>query len=243
MRAGRPLRSGSFAAACAVGVLDGLLASSSGRAIAVLLTAGAMVLASSVAFAENDYQRAFALAAGGRLAAANRTLVRAEHWFPDFSNLWFTNADLLRHWARTLPVHDPARGRLAHLAWQDLARAERLNPWQPQTFVIRAALLSQEGAWLGPHADAAALRAVHQALARDPRFYPARILGARILLAAHHMGRARRLLEAGRIYWYPADATRYRRWLRRFGGASPPAVRWKPHFAPSAAVPPRGRGL
>ncbi len=215
------------------------------RAIVVLVAAGAVAMAASVGLAQLDYRQAFTQAAEGRLASADRTLVRAERRFPDLSNLWFTNADLLRHWARTLPLQDSARGRLVHLAWRDLARAQQLNPWQPQTFLIRAELLSQERAWLGPGAHRAALRAVGEALARDPRFYPARILGARLLLARHHARAARALLDAGQDYWYPPDAgaRRYHAWLRTLRRATVPSAHGWVRGAPPAAPPPRGRGL
>ncbi|MDA8391040.1 MAG: O-antigen ligase family protein [Gammaproteobacteria bacterium] len=215
------------------------------RAIIALGTVGAVAMASSVGLAQNDYRQAFRRAAEGRLVAADRALGRAERRFPGLSNFWFTNADLLRHWADTLPMHDPARGRLAHLAWRDLARAQQLNPWQPQTFLIRAELLAQERVWLGPGARRAALHAVYQALARDPRFYPARLFGARLLRASHQKLAARALLAAGRAYWYPQDAgaLRDRAARHRRSGATTPAAPWQPHGAAPAAVPPSGRGL
>ena len=110
MRAGRPLRSGSFAAACAVGVLDGLLASSSGRAIAVLLSAAALApLAAALSSGDARARLAgFVLLAGATAVAFSGPLLLSHVIGAAAAGLLVLASAELARWAGVVEVAGPA---------------------------------------------------------------------------------------------------------------------------------------
>jgi tetratricopeptide (TPR) repeat protein len=144
-----------------------------------------------------------ALAAQGRLLEAEDALVRASGLYPFADNIYISQADLYRYMLTLMPVEfGEERRRLYDAAFSLLDRAERLNAYRPLNFLVRGRLYAENTDLAGADAGRMATGAFERALALNPRFYPARVAWANLLIAGNDTAAARALVEAGLREFY-----------------------------------------
>lgn len=160
----------------------------------------------SVGLSSRYMDRGVELAAQGRLVDADEALARAMRLRPDSDSILIARADLRRHILDRNPVLDPpSRSMLFENADRLLVRAEQLNPLRPITYLVRAELYRSQPDLTGAQWRDKVELAYRTALERNPRFYPARYLYGRFVLAQGDMPRALRILDAGASYGYAED--------------------------------------
>jgi tetratricopeptide (TPR) repeat protein len=144
-----------------------------------------------------------ALAAQGHLIEAENALIRASGFYPFADNIYISQADLYRYMLTLIPVEFGAeRRRLYDAAFSLLDRAERLNAYRPLNFLVRGRLYAENPDLAGADAVRMAAGAFERALALNPRFYPARVAWATLLIAGNDTAAARALVEAGLREFY-----------------------------------------
>jgi len=144
-----------------------------------------------------------ALAAQGRLLEAEAALVRASGLYPFADNIYISQADLYRYMLTLMPVEFGAdRRRLYDAALSLLDRAERLNAYRPLNFLVRGRLYAENPDLAGADAVPMATGAFERALALNPRFYPARVAWANLLIAGNDTAAAKALVETGLRQFY-----------------------------------------
>jgi len=144
-----------------------------------------------------------ALAAQGHLIEAENALIRASGLYPFADNIYISQADLYRYMLTLMPVEFGAeRRRLYDAAFSLLDRAERLNAYRPLNFLVRGRLYAENPDLAGADAVRMAAGAFERALALNPRFYPARVAWANLLIAGNDTAAARALVEVGLREFY-----------------------------------------
>lgn len=161
----------------------------------------------SVGLSGRYMDRGVKLAAQGYLEEADEVLARAMRLRPDSDSVLIARADLHRHVLDRNPALDAQqRAALFKNADQLLAWAERLNPLRPSMFLVRAELYRHNPDLTGPRWRELVERSYQSAIECNPRFYPARYLYGRFLLAQGDALRARKILDEGASYGYAEDA-------------------------------------
>lgn len=144
-----------------------------------------------------------ALAAQGNLIEAEDALMFASGLYPFADNIYISQADLYRYMLTLMPADtDDDRKRIYDAAHALLDRAERLNPYRPLNFLVRGRLYAENRALAGDSAVPMAVEAWRRALALNPRFYPARIAWANLLITEGDTAAARALVEDGLREYY-----------------------------------------
>ena len=160
--------------------------------LAVALPFGRLVLA------DRATETGRALATEARLEEAHARFLAAQRHAPEIDTPWYTDADLLRRSAALLPDRPALARELLEEALRKADRAIALNPYRPHSHTIRGQILAA----LRP-GDPRAAAAWREALARDPRYLPARLDLARRLMDEKRDGEALALLRAGLDLSYP----------------------------------------
>lgn len=181
---------------------------------AVLLAVLAGCFLYAIARMQSEFQTAQQHLAAGRLEAAERDLREAAHWF-DTSGVRTALAGLYAGAMDQVGGDRPRRWSLGALALEECHAAQRLNPHAPLPWLVQAEVLGRLGLRESAPRAAAALQA---ALARDPRFLPARLALADLLGAAGRPALRLAVLEAGARYGYELRPV-YLAYLRRLAGA------------------------
>ncbi len=148
------------------------------------------------------------LAAAGQADTAHRRLLDARRLSPAVDSPWFTDADLLRRSAQLLADRHELARPLLEEALETVEAAITRNPFRPQSHYIRGEILRQ----MNPD-DPEAVAAWRTALARDPRYLP-----ARNALVRHHLARQDRAgalarLREGLDYYYSPSADGFAEYL------------------------------
>lgn len=186
--------------------LEHVLSRGGYRSMLVLAALVPITSFAAMGLADHEYRAGLAAATRGDWLAANRAFVRAQGLFPDSDTIRMTRADLYRHLLLDLPASDPAeRARIYRSAKQLLAEAHARNPLRPETVWLQAEIDSEHPRLTGAHWIERAVAHDRQALALDPRFYPARFDLAELMLHQNHRRQALAALTAGLRYWYPQE--------------------------------------
>jgi O-antigen ligase len=139
-----------------------------------------------------------ALAAQGNLLEAEEALVLASGLYPFADNIYISQADLYRYMLTLIPAEaGEDRKRIYGAAHALLDRAERLNGYRPLNPLVRGRLYAENRELAGDDASRLAIEAWRRALVLNPRFYPARVAWANLLIAEGDTAAARRLVEDG----------------------------------------------
>jgi O-antigen ligase len=166
-----------------------------------LLVVSACALATyflSIGVAHHYQQQAYRLAGHNQLTTAHRAFQLAQKFAPLGDSAFYADADLLRKSAMVLTEQpELAKGLLVE-AQTLLARAEKLNPFRPQTPYIRGLVLEM----VSPDTPATIIQAYETALDRNPRFLPARTALARYLTRHGQQEKAQQILWQGLGYSY-----------------------------------------
>lgn len=162
-----------------------------------------MVYLAAVGVSDYYFMRGMTHAARGELQQAERALHRS-HQLAPASNKSLAYADLLRHALRSAPKDAMDDRRTLYIeAHMWLDRSLQANPYQAMSHLVRGRLYEEQPDLDGGDATARAEVAYREALALNPRLYPARMYWAEMLLRRNEIAAARELLEQGLIHWYP----------------------------------------
>ncbi|HID48450.1 MAG TPA: O-antigen ligase domain-containing protein, partial [Chromatiales bacterium] len=138
------------------------------------------------------------LLAEGRLPQAHLALLRAQRLTPLVDSPWFLDADLLRRSAELVGDHPCRAAGLLDEAEEKVRAALRRNPLRPQSWYILGKITGARQ----PLDTARQQELYREALRRDPRFVPARLALARLLLRDEQTEAAYTVLAAGLDYAY-----------------------------------------
>ncbi|MHB1585504.1 MAG: O-antigen ligase family protein [Acidiferrobacteraceae bacterium] len=193
----------------------------------------------AMGLADHDYRVGLAAATRGDWLAANRAFVRAQGLFPDSDTIRMTRADLYRHLLLDLPPSDPGeRARVYRSAKELLAQAHARNPLRPETVWLQGEIDSEHPHLTGAHWFSRAVAHDREALALDPRFYPARFDLAELMLHRNHRRQALVALTAGLRYWYPQGPR-----ILPYYGLSAALLRAEGHLAWARRITHRVHGI
>jgi len=168
------------------------------------LLAGSYFL--TVGISHHYHQRAERLIEAGQPAKAMDALQIAESLWPSHDLLKYLRANIYQLTLQENPQMDPAARKQAFdEAERKLRQAEKLNPWRPQTLVVRGQLYRQNRDFAGADWYEKASGFFEQALKIDPRCYDARIFYGQLLLETGQVSKAAEILKAGLSYWYSPD--------------------------------------
>lgn len=173
------------------------------RTVLVVAIAIPLFYFAATASAAYVYTHALTLAERGDLVQADQAFERAARLAPVGDNIAISRADLYRHALRTTPTMPREHKERLYtdaLVW--LARAQAQNPLRPLVFGTRGMLYAENPDFAGDRWRELATESYTNALRVDPRFYPARVAYAELLLRTGDTLRARALLEEGLRYWY-----------------------------------------
>ncbi|MEW6330516.1 MAG: O-antigen ligase family protein [Pseudomonadota bacterium] len=175
-----------------------LLSANGWRALLVTVFFFPAVYFISVPASIHYTDKGIALAAQGQLLEAEAALLRASVFYPFADNIYISQADFYRYMLTLIPAEfGDDRRRLYDSAVALLDRAERLNAYRPLNHLVRGRLYAENPGFAGADAAGMATRSYERALALNPRFYPARVAWANLLIARDDTAAARALVEAG----------------------------------------------
>lgn len=147
--------------------------------------------------------KGIALAAQGDLLEAEESLLRASAFYPFADNIYISQADLYRYMLTLMPANTGKdRKRIYDAAHALLDRAEGLNRFRPLNHLVRGRLYAENRELAGDSAVRMAVAGWRRALALNPRFYPARVAWANLLIAEGDTAAARALVEEGLREYY-----------------------------------------
>lgn len=172
---------------------------------ACLLLVSVMVLAHFLFMGLSYYycEKGNGLAAQMRFAEAAASLEKAEKLWTAYDKPLYSHAHLLGSLIRAKGsdgMNEESRRVLCIRAKENLEKAERVNPYRPQTYVIRGLLEESVG---GDRSDV--MEAYRTALRIDPRYFPARVEYGRYLSQSGQGVAALAVLEEGMVHYYPDD--------------------------------------
>lgn len=153
-------------------------------------------------------QKAGAQLQEGELEAAHRSLLRAQRLSPALDVAWYSHAEVLRDILEGIDHRDEGRRRtLFEIALANLDHAQRVNPYRAETHHLRGVLIGQERALVGAGWQDEAIAAFKHALRLDPRFVPARLAWADLVLKNGAPAEALAILNEGLTHWYGRSTT------------------------------------
>lgn len=173
------------------------------RIITLLLVLFPMIYFVSIGLSAYEYEKALELAEKGQMEAADDALSRAARLAPTSDSVLMTRADLYRHLLKESPgINLSEKVALFSEAVALLENAMRLNPLRPHNFALLGQLYQENAALVGKDWIERAMRSYRHALELNPRFYPARLAYAQLMIQQNRIPEAKQSLEEGLRYWY-----------------------------------------